>query len=73
MSGSNVKKLHQTNVTYRGHAIKLTHRPDTNDWKYSITYHLPMILSNYEPRYDTALRKAKQEIDAIEGDCNAKQ
>lgn len=61
----NVHQIKPNIVTYRGHTIKLTHRPKVNDWQYHITYHIPLTLSDHAPRYEQALAQAKQEIDAL--------
>ena len=64
-SPSDVAQLHPTNVTYKGYHIKLTHRPKTNDWTYSIIHNIPLTLSHHAPRYSTALKQARDEIDRI--------
>lgn len=60
-----VTQLQPNTVKYKGYIIKLTHRPKTNDWTYSINVDLPLTLSNKAPRYQTALSQAKAEIDKI--------
>lgn len=60
-----VTALNPKEVRYKGYLIKLTHRPKTNDWSYSITAQLQMKLSDKSPRYATALAQAKSDIDAL--------
>lgn len=64
-SPDDVTRLHPNEVTYKGYHIKLTHRPKTNDWTYTIVHHIPLKLSYHAPRYDTALTQAKAEIDRL--------
>lgn len=63
-----VAKLQPTEVTYKNHTIRLTHRPRTNDWQYSFTRTRTITIRNAHPRYDTALKHAQQEIDILLGD-----
>lgn len=64
-SRSTVTQLRPTTVTYKGYTITLKHRPKINDWTYTVTYNIPLRLSDHSPRYDTALNQAKAEIDAL--------
>jgi hypothetical protein len=62
-----ITPLHPKRVTYRDHVITLTHRPRVNDWQYHIEHTRTIVLSNIAPRYDAALKAAKQDIDIIMG------
>jgi len=66
-SARNVQRLHPTTVTYKDHTIKLTHRPKTNDWTYTVSHTRTITLTNHAPRYDTALRHAQHDIDLMLG------
>lgn len=67
MQTQKVTKLHPNEVTYRDHVITLTHRPRVNDWQYSITHTRTIVLSNFAPRYETALKAAQLDIDILLG------
>lgn len=64
MSAS-VRQIRPQYVEYKGHKIKLTHRPALNDWTYTFTHTHTMTISDHYPRYDTALKHAQQSIDAL--------
>jgi hypothetical protein len=68
MAGTNVKQIHPTEVTYRNHNITLTHRPKINDWHYSFQHIQTLTIKSFAPRYDTALKQAKRDIDIMLGD-----
>ena len=63
-----VQPLHAPKVQYRAHTIKLTHRPKTNDWKYSVSHTRTITLTNHAPRYESALKQAMKDIDNLLGD-----
>lgn len=65
MSAEKATPLHPTEVQYKGHTIKMTHRPGTNDWVYEVTHTRTLKLSQHAPRYETALRMAKRDIDIL--------
>ena len=65
---NNVKKLQPTEVQYKDHSITLTHRPSVNDWTYTVSHTRTITLSQHAPRYDSALRLAKRDIDILLGD-----
>lgn len=67
MSTNKPIPLHAPQVEYKGHKIILTHRPRTNDWTYSFTHTRTITLKNRAPRYETALKMAKHEIDILLG------
>lgn len=69
MSNRKVAALQPTEVTYKQHTIRLTHRPKTNDWQYTYTHTRTRTYTNVFPRYDTALKHAQQEIDILVGDA----
>lgn len=50
---------------YKRHEIELIYRPATNDWKYHIEHVRSMTLSGVQPRYDSALKEAKKDIDIM--------
>lgn len=52
-------------VQYRGYTITLTHRVKTNDWTYTINHVVHMTLSQAAPRYESALRLAKHDVDVL--------
>ena len=60
-------QLHPTSVTYRDHVIVLTHRPRTNDWEYAVRHTRTILLRNVAPRYETALKQAKRDLDIVLG------
>ena len=62
-----VTPLHPTEVHYRDHVITLTHRPKVNDWQYSVEHTRTIVLRNVAPRYETALKAAKLDIDILLG------
>jgi hypothetical protein len=64
---SNLVSLQPAQVMYRDHVITLTHRTKTNDWTYTITHTRTITLKNKAPRYEAALKLAKQEIDILTG------
>lgn len=68
MSASKAVPLHPTSVEYKGHTIKLTHRIKTNDWTYEVRHTRTITLKNNAPRYETALKQAKRDIDILVGD-----
>ena len=59
--------LHPNKVTYRDHVIVLTHRPKTNDWEYAVKHTRTILLRNVAPRYETALKQAKRDLDIVLG------
>lgn len=65
MATNNVKKLHPTEVNYREHVIRLKLRPRINDWSYEVIHVSQITLKNHAPRYDTALKLAKRDIDLM--------
>lgn len=67
MSAMKATPLRPTEVMYKDHKITLTLRPRTNDWHYSFTHTRTITVSNQAPRYDTALRQAKNDIDTLTG------
>lgn len=68
MSVQKVVPMHPTTVDYKGHTIKLTHRPRTNDWQYEVKHHRTITLKNQAPRYEAALKQAQTDIDILMGD-----
>lgn len=67
MSAQKAIPLHPTEVNYRDHKIKLTHRPGTNDWTYEVKHTRTITLSDKAPRYDTAVKNAKRDVDCLLG------
>lgn len=67
MSAAKPIPLHAPQVEYKGHKITLTHRPKTNDWTYTITHTRTITLKHHAPRYEAALKMAKDEIDILLG------
>jgi hypothetical protein len=67
MSALKATPLHPTTVMYRGHKITLTHRPQVNDWQYTVEHTRTIRLSQSKPRYDAALSAAKKDIDILLG------
>ena len=65
MTKATVTNLHPTEVNYRDHTIRLKLRPRLNDWSYEVVHVSTITLKNHAPRYDTALRLAKRDIDTL--------
>lgn len=65
MSADRATPLHPTEVQYKGHTIKMTHRAVTNDWVYEVLHTRTIKLSQHAPRYETALKQAKRDIDIL--------
>lgn len=59
--------IRPTTVQYRDHTIVLTHRPKTNDWEYTVKHTRTILLRNHAPRYETALKQAKRDLDIVLG------
>lgn len=65
MSRDNVATINPTQVQYKGHTIRMTYRPRTNDWEYIVRVQRTVTLRNRSANYNTALAHAKKDIDAI--------
>ena len=63
-----VVNLQPREVEYKGHTIRLTHRPKINDWTYEVIHTRTVRLSNHAPRYGAALDHAKAMIDNLVSD-----
>lgn len=68
MSQSTVKPLYPSKVEYKGYTITLRLRPKTNDWEYSFTHTTTLTIRMHAPRYETAVKAAKYDIDALTKD-----
>ena len=62
---TNIQKLQNEEVVYRDHTIRLIYRPPTNDWQYVVEHTVTLTLTGVAPRYDSALRRAKQDVNIV--------
>lgn len=65
---SDLVQLQPGTVHYKGHKIVLTHRTKTNDWIATVSHTRTITLTHRAPRYEAALKQAKQELDVLLGD-----